>query len=111
VVCGFGTADNYYRTASSAPLVEHIRVPTLIVASRDDPMIPPDALARVAAPADVEIRLVDHGGHLGFVGRAGVDADRRWMDWRVVDWVVAQGTRRPISVDGAALVEREVSKR
>jgi predicted alpha/beta-fold hydrolase len=34
--------------------------------------------------------LSDRGGHLGFVGRAGVDADRRWMDWRVVDWVLAQ---------------------
>jgi predicted alpha/beta-fold hydrolase len=31
--------------------------------------------------------LTDRGGHLGFVARAGGDADSRWMDWRVVEWV------------------------
>ncbi len=37
--------------------------------------------------------MTEHGGHLGFVGRRGVDADRRWMDWRVVDWVLSVGRR------------------
>jgi len=91
VVCGFGTADNYYRAASSAPLVPRIRVPTLILASRDDPMIPCDALESASTASTVQVHLSDHGGHLGFVGRGGVDPDRRWMEWRVVDWVVRSG--------------------
>ena len=90
-VCGFGTADRYYAEASSAPWIEHIALPTLILASRDDPMIPPQALAQAVCPACVELRMTEHGGHLGFVGRAGVDADRRWMDWRVVEWVTRLG--------------------
>jgi predicted alpha/beta-fold hydrolase len=90
VVCGFGTADTYYREASSAQYICSIRIPTLIVASRDDPMIPPDALAAVNLPPSVRLHMTSHGGHLGFVGRGGVDPDRRWMDWRVVDWVLAQ---------------------
>ena len=45
VVCGFGTADNYYLQASSLPLLSQVRLPTLILASRDDPMIPPEPLA------------------------------------------------------------------
>jgi predicted alpha/beta-fold hydrolase len=90
VVCGFGTADNYYDQASSQRWIEHIRRPTLVLASRDDPMIPPQALERAGAPPNVDIRLTEHGGHLGFVGRAGVDPDRRWMDWRVVEWVTAR---------------------
>ncbi len=94
VVCGFGTADNYYEQASSQRWVEKIRLPTLVLASRDDPMIPPQALERVNAPANVDIRLADHGGHLGFVGRGRVDPDRRWMDWRVVEWVTAQAAGR-----------------
>jgi len=53
-------------------------------------MIPCDALAGVSASSAVHIHLAEHGGHLGFVGRRGVDADRRWMDWRVVDWVMAR---------------------
>jgi predicted alpha/beta-fold hydrolase len=87
VVCGFGTADNYYASASSARLIPHIRIPTLILASRDDPMIPCDALERAPAPRSVHVHLTDHGGHLGFVGRRAGDPDRRWMEWRVVDWV------------------------
>ncbi len=90
VVCGFGTAENYYRQASSARYIPEIRIPTLILASRDDPLIPCGTLEAVAAPPAVEVHITDHGGHLGFVGRAGIDPDRRWMDWRVVEWVLAQ---------------------
>lgn len=92
VVCGFGTADNYYATASSAALIAQIATPTLILASRDDPMIPSNTLESMTMPPEVELRLTDHGGHLGFVGRRGVDADRRWMDWRVADWVAARSS-------------------
>jgi uncharacterized protein len=86
VVCGFGTADAYYRAASSGPLIERIKTPTLVLASRDDPLVPFEALAQAKAPPDVTVVLTQSGGHLGFIGRGGVDADPRWMDWRVVDW-------------------------
>jgi uncharacterized protein len=88
VVCGFGTADDYYARASSLPLASQIQLPTLILASRDDPMIPPAPLENASLPAAVRLHMTDRGGHLGFVGRRGVDPDRRWMDWRVVEWVL-----------------------
>jgi len=47
---------------------------------------------------------------LGFVGRGGVDADRRWMDWRVVDWVLAQNDRLARRPSGLA-VDRSDSAR
>jgi predicted alpha/beta-fold hydrolase len=96
-VCGFGTARRYYAEASSAPWIEHIALPTFILASRDDPMIPPEALARAHRPPCVALHMSEHGGHLGFVGRAGIDADRRWMDWRVVEWVTRQGVHGRLS--------------
>jgi hypothetical protein len=89
IVWGFGTADNYYAQASSLPLLSEIRLPTLILAARDDPMIPPQVLDGARLSPAVCLHMSDRGGHLGFVGRRGVDADRRWMDWRVVDWVLA----------------------
>ncbi len=95
VVCGFGTADAYYRAASSAQYIPSIRIPTLVLAARDDPMIPPDPLTAVSLPPSVRVHWTDYGGHLGFVGRGGVDPDRRWMDWRVVDWVLAQANATP----------------
>ncbi|MBI3839435.1 MAG: alpha/beta fold hydrolase [Planctomycetia bacterium] len=103
VVSGFGTAENYYRVASSAQFIPSIRTPTLIVASRDDPMIPCDGLERTRIPPGVDVRLTERGGHLGFVGRGGVDADRRWMDWRVVDWVLARNDLRAHRPRGIAV--------
>jgi predicted alpha/beta-fold hydrolase len=88
-VCGFGTADNYYASASSLPLLAQIEISTLILAAADDPLIPARALATANLPPALRLHMSDRGGHLGFIGRRGVDADRRWMDWRVVDWVLA----------------------
>ena len=89
-VCGFGTADNYYRQSSSASLVASIRRPTLIVAAADDPLIPASIFRQLRWPACVELRIADRGGHLGFIGRRNGDPDRRWMDWRVVEWIASR---------------------
>lgn len=85
-VCGFGTADNYYRLSSSAQFVPAIQVPTLILAAADDPLVPGVSFERLDLPADVTLQITRHGGHLGYLARHGTDPDRRWMDWRVVDW-------------------------
>jgi predicted alpha/beta-fold hydrolase len=85
-VCGFGTANNYYRLCSSNQFVPEIRVPTLILAAADDPLIPGEVFSRLAVPPAVTMVLTGSGGHLGFIGRRNGDPDRRWMDWRVVEW-------------------------
>jgi len=45
-------------------------------------------LAELQLPPNVTLCLTKHGGHLGFIGRSGVDPDRRWMDWRLLDWLM-----------------------
>jgi predicted alpha/beta-fold hydrolase len=88
-VAGFGTAANYYRLCSSAQFVPEIRLPTAILAAADDPLVPSRAFGRLALPAPVTLHLTGHGGHLGFLARLNGDPDRRWMDWRVVEWCCA----------------------
>jgi len=85
-VCGFGTAANYYRLCSSAQFIPVIRVPTLILAAADDPLVPGEMFAALALPSAVTLHLARSGGHLGFIGRRNGDPDRRWMDWRVVEF-------------------------
>lgn len=87
---GFETVDDYYRSASAAPHLSRITVPTLIIHSIDDPLIPPGLFSALNFSDAVSVHLTKHGGHLGFIGVGGVDADRRWMDWRVVDWITGQ---------------------
>ncbi len=87
-VCGFGNAENYYRLSSSAPLLPEIRVPTLILAAADDPLVPRHIFDSLHLSSSTILRIARHGGHLGFIGARGADPDRRWLDWRVVDWVM-----------------------
>jgi predicted alpha/beta-fold hydrolase len=88
-VCGFGTAENYYSTSSSRPHLSKIRRPTLVLVAEDDPMIPVSAFEGLTLPETVLLHRTAHGGHLGYIGRKGPDPDNRWMDWRVVDWVLS----------------------
>jgi predicted alpha/beta-fold hydrolase len=86
-LAGFESADEYYDASSAMHVMREIRVPTLIITSVDDPIVPADSFERLSYPDCVHLRLMSAGGHMGFFGRPGSDPDRRWMDWRVVDWV------------------------
>jgi predicted alpha/beta-fold hydrolase len=89
-VCGFGSALNYYALCSSAQFVPAIRLPTLILAAANDPLVPANVFADLRLPASVTLCLPRSGGHLGFIARRNGDPDRHWMDWRVVDWATEQ---------------------
>ncbi|MFM7250199.1 MAG: YheT family hydrolase [Planctomycetaceae bacterium] len=95
---GCRDAVDYYRRSSAAQFIPAIRVPTTIITSRDDPLVPFGMFAadRVAYPPAVRLVATDHGGHVGFVGRKGIDPDTRWLDWRVVEIV----TGAPAPPDG-----------
>jgi predicted alpha/beta-fold hydrolase len=84
---GFDDADDYYRRASSQPLIPSIQVPTLVLAARDDPFIAAEPFEEVKPPSHVEVRVVKHGGHLGFLGRDGAGGIR-WAERRIIDWVL-----------------------
>lgn len=86
-LCGFGTAQNYYRQASAAAVVPQIEVPTLILTAADDPLIPVRTLQALNRPPAVQLHVAAGGGHLGYLARRTSDPDRRWMDWRVVEWL------------------------
>jgi predicted alpha/beta-fold hydrolase len=80
---GFRDAEDYWARASSAPWLERIEVPTLLLNARNDPFLPAQALERAAAKAApaVLIEFPRTGGHGGFPGR------RRWLARRVLDFL------------------------
>jgi predicted alpha/beta-fold hydrolase len=85
--CGFEDALDYYRRGSSAPLIGRIRVPTLILTARDDPFIAVEPFEQLAPSPTVTLRIVPHGGHLGFLGWGG-SGGLRWADRSVVSWML-----------------------
>jgi predicted alpha/beta-fold hydrolase len=52
-----------------------LQVPTSILTSEDDPIIPVADFRALQLPAQAELRIVRHGGHCGFL-----------ENWRLESW-------------------------
>lgn len=65
---GFGTAENYYDTQTAINVLDAIKVPLLVVASKHDPMIPYTSVAPHFADRleNVTFRSADGEGHVYF---------------------------------------------
>jgi predicted alpha/beta-fold hydrolase len=81
---GFDDVDDYYSRASSKQFLQHIRIPTLILQSADDPFLPASALPRAdeLAPA-VTLELSPQGGHVGFISGNYPLAPVYWLEQRI----------------------------
>lgn len=89
---GYRDAAHYYEEASVRPHLPHIKIPTQIIAAEDDPVIPVNTIVNVPRSDSVQIVTTCQGGHMGFFStrkwaKSVGDMDRRWLDWRVVEWV------------------------
>lgn len=85
---GFRGAAEYYARSSAGPHLHELRVPTLLLAGLDDPMIPGDSVRRyVDGDGNGRLRAELHatGGHVGFVARS-VAPGWFWAAERVLDF-------------------------
>lgn len=84
---GFGNADGYYSTQSSNQLLAQIRVPTLLIAAQDDPLIPFEMFRTARPELNPLIQTIypKHGGHLGFIARR---KPRFWVDEVIIEWAL-----------------------
>ena len=84
---GFDGADDYYRRASSKPLLSEITVPTLLLNAANDPFLPPscypDAIARSHSQLTLEVPR--SGGHVGFVSLN--DQGEYWSERRTLSFL------------------------
>jgi uncharacterized protein len=86
---GFGNAETYYRTQSAQNFLGGIRVPTLLIQAKDDPIIPFETYRQQAFEENSYLRLLamEHGGHLGFISRR---RPRFWLDGVALSWIQRQ---------------------
>lgn len=85
---GFESVEEYYQRSSSGPLLAEIRIPTAILTAADDPVIPLSMFERYRRSDSVVLHVTEQGGHLGYISGGENDPDDRWMEWRIVDWVL-----------------------
>lgn len=85
--CGFRDADDYYTRSSALSLLAEIRVPTLILAAQDDPMIPFRSLdaEKLAANPRITVEAPRYGGHCAFIATKRI-GERFWAEARIVEF-------------------------
>jgi len=78
---GFAGKDDYYTRSSTVNLLTGIRVPTLVLNARNDPLLPEEVLPQEGRPTPwLETAFPAQGGHAGFPGR------RQWLARRVLEF-------------------------
>ncbi len=83
---GFRDADDYYQRCSSEQFVPAIRIPTLILTSRNDPLIPVASFERLTLPPNVQLHIAEGGGHLGYLAKS--HGSRDWLQSQLVEWLL-----------------------
>jgi predicted alpha/beta-fold hydrolase len=65
---GIKSVAEYYASASSKDVLPQIKVPTMILATTDDPIVPVGMFGDIRDRLSrVRVNIVDRGGHLGFL--------------------------------------------
>jgi predicted alpha/beta-fold hydrolase len=90
---GFDSVEHYYTAATVSSILNRIRIPTLVLAAQDDPLIPFAIFEKAHLSASTVLYAPERGGHVGFLARRDCDPDRWWLDWRIVDWVLAHAVK------------------
>lgn len=88
---GYRDAQEYYEAGGAKKVVAQVRVPTLVLTARNDPIVPYASFLKANVAQNPAIRFIasDHGGHCGFVSnQSGVK--RFWAEQRIVDFCLAK---------------------
>lgn len=88
---GYQSATDYWTQASSAPHLERIRVPTLILNALDDPFLGDECypVQQARASEYVHLETPAHGSHVGFL-TFGQPHGEFWHETRAREFIHAQ---------------------
>jgi predicted alpha/beta-fold hydrolase len=84
---GYRSTAEYYLKCSSVHYVPEIKIPTLILASMDDPVVDGRIIANLPQRENMDVLLTEHGGHCGFLGFGTTWDEVRWSDQVVARWM------------------------
>jgi len=88
---GFASGAEYYQQCSANQFLSRIEVPTMVITSSDDPLVPVEMFHKSRSTWSPHMRLcvTPGGGHVGYFAQAGIDPDPFWLDWRIMELVTA----------------------
>lgn len=85
---GFKSPEDYWEKASSIPYLPHIKKPTLLITSRDDPFLSEECFPFEAAEASKSFFLdtTRYGGHVGYISSFNSKRNR-WLEERMIRFI------------------------
>jgi uncharacterized protein len=82
---GFEDASAYYKNESAIPVIPSITLPTIVLSTDDDPIIPVHIFSEIRWPDGTRLHIARGGGHMGYLARRKTPlGDRRWLDYFLV---------------------------
>ena len=83
---GFKNALDYYEQCSSLNFLSSIKTETLLIQSKDDPLIPGKSVPLPESlNSNIQLQLNSAGGHVGFI--AGYR--ERWLETQLLNYLVS----------------------
>ena len=76
---GFESRAAYYQICSAKQYLHRIEVPTVLMTAKDDPFVGYEDYENAKLSASTVLHIEDHGGHMGYLTRKGLRAER-WLD-------------------------------
>ena len=78
---GFESGQDYYARCSTFKRLHEIKIPTVIITTRDDPFVSGRKLGRLAHSPFVHPHIENSGGHVGYLTRGRHPLSwERWLD-------------------------------
>lgn len=88
----FKNLEDYYQKCSPKEVVSRINIPTMLLATEDDPVNPIRTILKAPYSEAVTLKIEKSGGHLGFLaGEKTRFGDRHWLDDIFVGWAEKAG--------------------
>lgn len=76
---GFKDAEDYYQRCSGINRLKEITLPTQIIHAKDDPFMTEAVIPKYVLPDNIDYRLFEQGGHVGFVTGSAL-RPRFWLE-------------------------------
>ncbi len=79
---GFRNAEDYYAQCSTHQHLHKITVPTLLMSSKNDPLVPVQSYETARLSSSVRLHLENEGGHIGYLhSQRTALGSIRWLDY------------------------------
>ena len=88
--CGYRNATDYYERASAMRVAHRIALSTLILTSKDDPVVPFESFGapEITQNPQIQVAATESGGHCAFISRTS-GPGRYWAEMRVLQFCIA----------------------